>query len=101
MDELAAFSGVENESGYSSKMEADYFGDLKANFTKEKMNASVDKNEPTSLDHFCLFRRKRIPSIEGEDKFNKLSDEIILMILKWLPKKCLVRKYLYSRILQI
>ncbi|XP_011259232.1 S-phase kinase-associated protein 2 isoform X1 [Camponotus floridanus] len=89
LDELAAFSGVENESGYSSKMEADYFGDLKANFTKE--NASVDKNEPTSLDHFCLFRRKRIPSIEGEDKFNKLSDEIILMILKWLPKKCLVR----------
>lgn len=94
LDELAIFGGVENESGYSSRMEADYFGDLKANLTKEKMNASADKNEQTCLDNFCLFRRKRKPSIEGEDKFNKLSDEIILMILKWLPKKCLVRKYL-------
>lgn len=92
LDELAAFSN-ENESGYSSRMEADYFGDLKANFINEKMNASADKNEPTSLDNFCLFRRKRKLSVEGEDKFNKLSDEIILMILKWLPKKCLVRKF--------
>ncbi|XP_070154127.1 S-phase kinase-associated protein 2 isoform X1 [Polyergus mexicanus] len=91
LDELAIFGGVENESGYSSRMEADYFGDLKANLTKEKMNASADKNEQTCLDNFCLFRKKRKPSIEGEDKFNKLSDEIILMILKWLPKKCLVR----------
>lgn len=94
MDELAVFSSVENESGYSSKMEADYFGDLKANFVKEKMNISADKNESACLDNFCLYRRKRKPSIEGEDKFNKLSDEIILMILKWLPKKCLVKQYL-------
>lgn len=92
MDDLAALGGAENESGYSSRMEADYFGDLKENFTKEKINTSAEKNEQTSLDfQFCLFRRKRKPSIDGEDKFNKLSDEIILMILKWLPKKCLVR----------
>ncbi|XP_011702965.1 PREDICTED: S-phase kinase-associated protein 2 isoform X1 [Wasmannia auropunctata] len=83
--------GAENESGYSSKMEADYFGDSKESFPKEKVNTSAEKNEQTSLDQFYLFRRKRRPSVEGEDKFNKLSDEIILMILKWLPKKCLVR----------
>ncbi|XP_050453026.1 S-phase kinase-associated protein 2 isoform X1 [Cataglyphis hispanica] len=91
LDELAIFGGIENESGYSSRIEADYFVDLKANLSKEKMNASADKNEQTGLDNFCLFKRKRKPSIKGEDKFNKLSDEIILMILKWLPKKCLVR----------
>jgi len=90
MDDLA-FVSAENESGYSSRMEADYFGDLKESFTKEKINTSAEKKEQTRLDQFYLFRRKRKPSIEGEDKFNKLSDEIILMILKWLPKKCLVK----------
>ncbi|XP_072757626.1 S-phase kinase-associated protein 2 [Anoplolepis gracilipes] len=97
LDELAVFGSVENESGYSSRMEVDYFGDLKTSFTKEKMNTSADKNEQACLDHFCLYRRKRKPSIEGEDKFNKLSDEIILMILKWLPKKCLVRSMLVCK----
>lgn len=83
---------AENESGYSSRLEADYFGDLKESFTKEKINTSVEKeNEQACLDQFFLFRRKRRPSVDVEDKFNKLSDEIILMILKWLPKKCLVR----------
>ncbi|XP_012525689.1 S-phase kinase-associated protein 2 isoform X2 [Monomorium pharaonis] len=96
MDDLATL-GTENESGYSSKMEADYFGDLKESFTKEKINASAEKNEQTCLDQFCLFRRKRKASTDGEDKFNKLSDEIILMILKWLPKKCLVRSMLVCK----
>lgn len=89
MDDLV-FGGAENESGYSSRMEADYFGDLKESCTKEKVNISTEENKRT-LDNFYLFRRKRKPSVDGEDKFNKLSDEIILMILKWLPKKCLVR----------
>lgn len=83
--------GAANESGYSSRMEADYFGDLKESFNKEKINTSAEKNQQDCLDQFCLFRRRRKSSVDGEDKFNKLSDEIILMILKWLPKKCLVR----------
>ncbi|KAL0130740.1 hypothetical protein PUN28_002395 [Cardiocondyla obscurior] len=95
MDDLAVHA--ENESGYSSRMEADYFGELKENFTKEKPNASIEKKEQTCSDQFCLFRRKRKPSVEGEDKFNVLSDEIILMILKWLPKKCLVRSMLVCK----
>lgn len=85
-----ASGSAENESGYSSRMETDYFGDLKEN-VKENINNSVEKNKQICLDQFCLFRRKRKLSADGEDKFNKLSDEIILMILKWLPKKCLVR----------
>lgn len=47
--------------------------------------------DDTDLGQFYLYRRKRKPSISGEDRFRKLSDEIILMILKFLPKKCLVR----------
>lgn len=86
-DDLTVFG---NESGYSSRMEPDNFGESKASSTKKKMNNSVDKSE-LDIDNFYLFRRTRKPSVEGEDKFNKLSDEIILMILKWLPKKYLVR----------
>ncbi|KAG5327600.1 SKP2 protein, partial [Pseudoatta argentina] len=96
-DDLTGFGSAENESGYSSRMEADYFGDLKESFTKEKINTSAEKNEQSCLDQFCLFRRKKRPSVYGEDKFNKLSDEIILMILKWLPKKCLVRSMLVCK----
>ncbi|XP_011877535.1 PREDICTED: S-phase kinase-associated protein 2 isoform X2 [Vollenhovia emeryi] len=97
MDDLAAL-GTENESGYSSRVEADYFGDFKESFIKEKLDTSAEKNEQTSVDlNFCLFRRKRKSSVEGEDKFNKLSDEIILIILKWLPKKCLVRSMLVCK----
>lgn len=49
------------------------------------------------MDRFCLFRRKKRDSIVGDDRFNKLSDEMILMILKWLPKKCLVRSMIVCK----
>jgi len=90
LDDLTTFSNVENESGYSSRVEAEQFGDLKENFVKEKMDSSFNRSM-SDVEQFYLSRRKTRFLIEGEDKFNKLSDEIILMILKWLPKKCLVR----------
>ncbi|XP_076687178.1 S-phase kinase-associated protein 2 isoform X2 [Andrena cerasifolii] len=94
LEEPAAYSTVGNESGYSSRMEIDNFIDTKESFCKDGPNASPEEN---SLDQFYLYRRKRKPSIMGEDKFNKLSDEMILMILKWLPKKCLVRSMLVCK----
>jgi len=90
LDDLTTFSNAENESGYSSRVEAEQFGDLKENFVKEKMDSSFNRSI-SDIEQFYLSRRKTRFLIEGEDKFNKLSDEIILMILKWLPKKCLVR----------
>lgn len=90
-EEPAAYSATGNESGYSSRMEIDNYIDTKENFYKDNLNVSPERN---NLDHFYLYRRKRKPSIVGEDKFNKLSDEMILMILKWLPKKCLVRLHI-------
>ncbi|XP_047356452.1 S-phase kinase-associated protein 2-like isoform X1 [Vespa velutina] len=80
--------GHTNESGYGSRVEVEVFGDIKDDYGKEKLNASSNKD---SLDHFYLYRRKRKLSHEGEDEFNKLSDEMILMIFRWLPKRCLVR----------
>lgn len=94
LDEPAAYSTVGNESGYSSRMEIDNFIDTKESFCKDGLNVSSERN---SLEQFYLYRRKRKPSIIGEDKFNKLSDEMILMILKWLPKKCLVRSMLVCK----
>lgn len=87
-DEPTAYSTIGNESGYSSRMEIDNFVDTKETSPKDNLNLSTRES---SLEQFNLYRRKRKPSIVGEDKFNKLSDEMILMILKWLPKKCLVR----------
>ncbi|XP_032675735.1 S-phase kinase-associated protein 2 [Odontomachus brunneus] len=84
--DLAVFNSTENKSSNPSR--------ARENFVKENTNASTDN---AGLDQFCLYRRKRKPSIVGENKFNELSDEIILMILKWLPKKCLVRSMLVCR----
>lgn len=82
--DLAVFNNTEIQNKSSNPLRA------RENFVKENTNASTDN---IGLDQFCLYRRKRKPSIVGENKFNELSDEIILMILKWLPKKCLVRIY--------
>ncbi|XP_013097530.1 S-phase kinase-associated protein 2 isoform X2 [Stomoxys calcitrans] len=52
-----------------------------------------------SNENFFLFRsqsmRERNP--DGKDHFNTLSDEIILQIFKWLPKKTLLRCGYVSR----
>lgn len=85
-DEPTTYSTIGNESGYSSRMETDNFIDTKESSPEDDLST-----RESSLEQFNLYRRRRKPSIVGEDKFNKLSDEIILMILKWLPKKCLVR----------
>ncbi|KAK2586549.1 hypothetical protein KPH14_011439 [Odynerus spinipes] len=80
--------GISNESGYGSRVEVETYGDTKENFSKDKLNAAMDED---SSDNFYLYRRKRKLSVTGDDEFNKLSDEMILMIFRWLPKKCLVR----------
>ncbi|XP_014474120.1 PREDICTED: S-phase kinase-associated protein 2 isoform X2 [Dinoponera quadriceps] len=84
--DLAVFNSTENESNSSSR--------AKENLAGESTDASADN---VGVDQFCLYRRKKKLSIIGENKFNELSDEIILMILKWLPKKCLVRSMLVCR----
>lgn len=93
-DEPTSYSTIGNESGYSSRMEVDNFIDTKEILPKDNLNLSTRES---NLEQFNLYRRKRKSSIIGEDKFNKLSDEMILMILKWLPKKCLVRSMLVCK----
>ena len=81
---------INNESGYSSRVEND-------NYLESKEICLEDSNDATdklSTDPFYIFRRKKKLSIVGEDYFNALSDEIILSILSWLPKKSLVIKFL-------
>uniref|UniRef100_A0A1A9WPH1 S-phase kinase-associated protein 2 n=1 Tax=Glossina brevipalpis TaxID=37001 RepID=A0A1A9WPH1_9MUSC len=43
--------------------------------------------------NFFLFRNREMneTNLSGKDNFNTLSDEIILQIFKWLPKKTLLR----------
>ncbi|XP_017474442.1 PREDICTED: S-phase kinase-associated protein 2 isoform X3 [Rhagoletis zephyria] len=44
-------------------------------------------------DNFFLFRQQQLRDHvnDGKDHFSSLSDEIILQIFKWLPKKALIR----------
>lgn len=42
-------------------------------------------------DSFFMYRRHDPRAYTGEDNFTRLSDEVILSIFKWLPKKALMR----------
>ncbi|XP_063991790.1 S-phase kinase-associated protein 2 isoform X2 [Diachasmimorpha longicaudata] len=94
MDESGSIlNSLENESGYATRIEAECSGDRhQGNFS-----TSTSNSDTSGLDQFYLFRRKKRSSLLGDDKFSKLSDEMILMILKWLPKKCLVRSMLVCK----
>lgn len=86
-EDPAVFNSMGNESGYASRVETEVFTDNKNNFGR---NDSSLLNT-SDADSLWLFKRKKRPSFIGEDKFNTLSDEMVLAIFKWLPKKCLVR----------
>ncbi|CAG5104254.1 Similar to SKP2: S-phase kinase-associated protein 2 (Homo sapiens) [Cotesia congregata] len=86
-EDPAVYSTTGNESGYSSRIGNEVFAD-KQNYSKNESSSLLNTSD---ADQYYLFRRKKRPSIVGEDEFNKLSDEMVLMIFKWLPKKCLVR----------
>ncbi|XP_008547550.1 S-phase kinase-associated protein 2 isoform X1 [Microplitis demolitor] len=93
-EDPAVYSSTGNESGYSSRIDNEVFAD-KQNYSKnDSSNFSLNTSD---ADHYYLYRRKKKASIVGEDEFNKLSDEMVLMILKWLPKKCLVRSMLVCK----
>ncbi|KAK0167573.1 hypothetical protein PV327_004952 [Microctonus hyperodae] len=91
MENSATFKTMGSESGYGLKNEV--FAEKTQNFDE---NDSSPMNT-SDIDQFYLFRRKKKNSFSGEDKFNKLSDEMVLMIFKWLPKKCLVRSMLVCK----
>jgi F-box and leucine-rich repeat protein 1 (S-phase kinase-associated protein 2) len=53
---------------------------------------SVDYQKSYELgEEFFLYRRKQPMHHKGQDAFLKLSDEMVLMIFRWLPKNMLVR----------
>ncbi|PSN55093.1 hypothetical protein C0J52_01896 [Blattella germanica] len=54
--------------------------------SRNDQRISSDLNE-----EFFLFRRKQPLHPKGADVFSKLSDEMVLMIFRWLPKSMLVR----------
>ncbi|XP_012270645.1 S-phase kinase-associated protein 2 isoform X2 [Orussus abietinus] len=97
LDDPTIYTTMGNESGYTSRVDPETFGETKESFNKEDLSEPDKLDRSTSMETFYLYRRKKRPSVTGEDKFNKLSDEMILMILKWLPKRCLVRSMLVCK----
>ncbi|XP_055617887.1 S-phase kinase-associated protein 2 [Toxorhynchites rutilus septentrionalis] len=53
-------------------------------------------------ERFFLYRKRNTKQFTGEDHFSKLSDEMILQIFRWLPKKALIRcSQVSKRFLQV
>ncbi|KAK3891774.1 hypothetical protein Pcinc_004353 [Petrolisthes cinctipes] len=46
---------------------------------------------PVNDEEFFVYKRRRLDSILGDDRFNRLSDELILAVFRWLPKFMLAR----------
>ncbi|KAG7156322.1 S-phase kinase-associated protein 2-like [Homarus americanus] len=42
-------------------------------------------------EEFFVYKRRRLDAIGGDDKFNRMSDELILSVFRWLPKFMLAR----------
>lgn len=53
--------------------------------TKKIVQTGVDE------DSFFMYKRQDPRAYTGEDNFERLSDEMILSVFKWLPKKTLMR----------
>lgn len=47
--------------------------------------------EDSVNDEFFVYKRRRLDHIGGDDKLNRMSDELILHIFRWLPKFMLAR----------
>lgn len=57
----------------------------------QMLDANDLKKSPSVEESFFMYQRRDPRLYTGEDNFAKLSDEILLSIFKWLPKKTLSR----------
>ncbi|XP_053689006.1 S-phase kinase-associated protein 2, partial [Sabethes cyaneus] len=60
----------------------------------QNANSDVNLRKYITLlndEKFFLYRKRTIKQLPGEDYFNRLSDEMILQVFRWLPKKTLIR----------
>ncbi|XP_064112761.1 S-phase kinase-associated protein 2-like [Macrobrachium nipponense] len=48
-------------------------------------------NEDSMNEEFMVYKRRRLDTIAGDDKFNRMTDEVILAVFRWLPKFMLAR----------
>lgn len=56
-----------------------------------KDNETTKTNSISGDDDFFMYQKRDPRLYTGEDNFAKLSDEVLLSIFKWLPKKALIR----------
>lgn len=56
-----------------------------------KDNEATKTNSTSADDEFFMYQKRDPRLYTGEDNFAQLSDEVLLSIFKWLPKKALIR----------
>ncbi|KAK8744405.1 hypothetical protein OTU49_000778, partial [Cherax quadricarinatus] len=60
-------------------------------------NGSFFSDDSVNEEEFFVYKRRRLDAIAGGDKFNRMSDELILAVFRWLPKFMLARCAQVSR----
>ncbi|XP_045615439.1 S-phase kinase-associated protein 2 isoform X2 [Procambarus clarkii] len=60
-------------------------------------NGSFFSDDSVNVEEFFVYKRRRLDAIAGGDKFNRMSDELILGVFRWLPKFMLARCAQVSR----
>lgn len=95
--DLVVDKSVLSASTYISRKVTNRCKNIKKSDNRNTLNVFPNVDD---IRNIFFFRNKRISSCVGDDDFNeKLSNELILLIFKWLPKKDLVKKYLYTDML--
>ncbi|KAL2728953.1 S-phase kinase-associated protein 2-like isoform X4 [Vespula squamosa] len=80
---------VLSKDTYTSRKGTSRFKNIKKSDNRNTLNVFPNVDD---IRNIFFFRNKRISSCVGDDDFNdKLSNELILLIFKWLPKKDLVQ----------
>lgn len=62
-----------------------------------KKSKTEKKSQEDDDGDFFLCRRPKIEIVKGDDQFKKLSDEVVLSILRWLPKRSLINCAMVSK----
>ncbi|KAL2744944.1 S-phase kinase-associated protein 2-like isoform X3 [Vespula maculifrons] len=87
--DLVVDKSVLSASTYISRKVTNRCKNIKKSDNRNTLNVFPNVDD---IRNIFFFRNKRISSCVGDDDFNeKLSNELILLIFKWLPKKDLVQ----------
>lgn len=77
---------------FAPSLSDDSFDSLSNTITQDRLGSETRNDllrQSKNWENFCIYRRSCMMSQDTKDWFNHLSDEIMLLIFRWLPKPSL------------